>query len=95
MGNEFYEVSTLMMANLDVKNKLYYIYAGDIDLFTRSIGRKLKFCPVDGVMITKSEEEMEAELDKSDDELRMNELTKIQNNIKKKLWQTFPQTIQS
>ena len=29
--------------------------ADDIDLFTRRIGRKLKFCPVDGVMITKSD----------------------------------------
>ena len=47
----------------------------------RSIGRITKFCPVAGVMINKTQEEIEAEGDKNKDQLFMAELSKIANSI--------------
>ena len=69
------------MEKLDIKHLLYYRYADDIDLFLRSIGRKTKFCPVDGKMVEKTEEEIEADMDKHDDEVTMIELKKIADTI--------------
>ena len=53
------------------------IYVDDIDLFLRSIGRRVKFCPRAGVMIEKSQEEKLADADKNEDEITMEELIKV------------------
>ena len=53
----------------------------DQDVIVRSIGRRVKFCPEAGVMISKSQQEIESEKDKNKDELFMAELSKIANSI--------------
>ena len=81
MGNEFDELFTGEMKKLDIKNELYDRYADDIDLANRSIGRRIKFCPLDGCMVSKTSEEIEADNGKEEDELTMIELKKIADNI--------------
>ena len=63
------------------KNELYYRYADNIDLFLRSIGRRVEFCPEAGKMGDKTRGEIEADIGKHDNEVTMNELKKIADTI--------------
>ena len=69
------------MVKLNIKNELYERYADDIDLAQRSIGRKLKFCPLDGCMVEKTADEIESELHMEEDELTMIELKKVADSL--------------
>ena len=51
------ELSINQLAKLAIRNELYERYADDIDLANRSIGRRVKFCPLAGNMVPKTETE--------------------------------------
>ena len=51
------------MVKLNIQNELFQRYADDIDLALRSIGRRVKYCLVDGCMVDKTEAEMDSEVD--------------------------------
>ena len=63
-----------LLKKLKVELELYERYVDDQDVIVRSIGRRVKFCPEAGVMISKSQQEIESEKDKNKDELFMAEL---------------------
>ena len=65
IGNEFDEIFEMKMIQLEIQNELYSRYIDDIDLFVRSIGRSLKFCPRTGTMTEKSPEEILADREKN------------------------------
>ena len=81
MGNEFDELFNIKMTKLEIKNELYQRYADDIDLAHRSIGRRTKFCPLAGNMVAKTEEEIESEAGKEEDEITMVELKKVADSL--------------
>ena len=83
IGNGFDELFNTKMASLEIKTLLYERYADDIDLALRSIGRRTKFCLLSGRMVSKTEEEIETEVQTSEDELNMIELKKIADSLMK------------
>ena len=60
-----------------MKIELYDRYIDDIDLILRSIGRDVKFCPLAGNFLKKSEDEIKADEHKNEDEITMTEARKI------------------
>ena len=81
IGNEFGELFNYQIVKLDIKQELYQRYADDIDEANRTIGRRLKFCPLVECMIHKELEQIEAERDIEEDELTRRELKRIADNI--------------
>ena len=77
VGDEFDEIFGEMMISLELKNELYSRYVDDIDLMMRSIGRRVKFCPLAGAMVEKTYDEMKADETKQEDEITMEELRKV------------------
>ena len=73
IGNEFDELFTSELTKLAIKNELYERYADDIDVANRSIGRMIKFCPLAGRMVPKTETEIENDAEKEEDELTINQ----------------------
>ena len=69
------------MIRLAVKTELYQRYADDIDIALRSIGREVKFCPVDGCWLKKSVTEIENEADVGEDKITIRELKKIADTL--------------
>ena len=76
-GDEFDEIFEKMMIFLKLKNELYRRYVDDIDLMMRSIGRRVKFCPLAGAMVEKTYDEMKADETKQKYETTMEELRKV------------------
>ena len=74
LGNEFDEGYLEKCEKLEVKVELYDRYADDQNIAMWSFGRELKFCPLDGGLVPKSEDEIRHERDKREDELVMEEL---------------------
>ena len=81
MGNEFDQRFKKLMEDANVKAELYQRYADDIDLVTRSVGRSVKFCPLAGKFVSKSDDEIAAELNMEEDEITMKELKHIADTI--------------
>ena len=65
------------MSELAIKIELYGRYVDDIDMIMRSIGWRMKWFPLAGVMVLKSEEQITDKENMSEDELTMIELRKI------------------
>ena len=66
------------METLGIKQELY---ADDINQAQRSIGRLIKFCPLDGCMLSKDEEQINSESEIEEDELTMRELKKVADSL--------------
>ena len=81
IGMEYDKKFLETIERLKVELELYDRYVDDQDLVGWSIGRRTKFCPEAGVMVDKSEEEIEAEKDKKEDKIFMAELRKIADSI--------------
>ena len=81
MGNEFDERFNSKLTSLNIKTELYQRYADDIDLITRTVGRKNKFCPEAGRFIEKTANEIQDEISEEEDEITMKEMKKIADNI--------------
>ena len=74
MGNEFDELFNDQVVKLGLKQEMYQRYADDIESALRSIGRRMMFCPLDGCMVNKPEDQVEREADLEEDELTLREL---------------------
>ena len=81
MGNEFDDLFKGKMAKLGIENEIYQRYADDIDLAHRTMGVRTKFCPMAGKLVPKTEEEIESEAEKEEDELTMIELKKVADSL--------------
>ena len=57
MGNAFDELFNIQMVKLKIQNDLYQRYADDIQLALRTIDRRVKFCPMDGCMVDKTNQD--------------------------------------
>ena len=77
IGLEYDEKFLEIVKELKVKLELYKRYADDQNVMGRSIGRMTKFCQRTGTMISKTENEVEAEKNLREDEIFMEELRKI------------------
>ena len=77
MGNEFDDRFNKKLNSLNIKTELYQRYADDVDLVVRSIGRDVKYCPMAGVMQSKTAKEIHDELCIEEDAITMRELKKI------------------
>ena len=64
-----------------VKTELYQRYADDVDLVTRSVGRRRKFCPQAGSMVEKTANEIQEEWSEGEDEITMKEMKNIADTI--------------
>ena len=79
---EYNEMFLTTLEKLEVKLVLYERCVDDQDVMGWSIGRSLKFCQEAGVMINKSQQEIESEeKDKNEDKIFMAEQIKIANSI--------------
>ena len=67
----------LSCESLDIKLEVYDRYADDQDIALRNFGRTVKFCPLAGEMVEKTEIEVAEEVDTTDDVLVMEELRKV------------------
>ena len=81
MGNEFDELFNDQVVKLGLKQEMYQRYADDIESALRSIGRRMMFCPLDGCMVNKPEDQVEREADVEEDELTLRELERIADNL--------------
>ena len=69
------------LEKLQNKLELYERYVNDQDIMGRSIVRRTKFCPVDDMMVRKTQEEIDSEINLNEDQLFMTELSKIASSI--------------
>ena len=60
-----------------MKFELYGRYVDDNKLILRSIGRKVKFCPLAGKLVDKSDDEIKAKEKMKEDKIRLIEARKI------------------
>ena len=81
IGNEYDEIFLEKTEELYVDIELYERYVDDQNIAGWSIGRNVEFCRVDGKMKIKSDEDIENDTDKRDDELFMKELRKIADTV--------------
>ena len=77
LGNEYDERFIEKCESLDIKLEVYDRYADDQDIALRNFGRTVKFCPLAGEMVEKTEIEVAEEVDTTDDVLVMEELRKV------------------
>ena len=71
IGNEYDEMFLEFLKRLSVKIELYYRYADDQNIAGWSIGRTMKFCQVDGTFKNKTAAEINDDIDKREDELKL------------------------
>ena len=83
LGNEYDEKFADKCESLEIKLELYDRYADDQDVALRNFGRLIKFCPLDGRMVEKSQAEIENEKETPDDVLVMEELRKVADSVMK------------
>ena len=81
IGSEYDEMFLATLEKLQIKLKLYDRYVNDQDIMGKSIVRRNKFCPVDDMMVRKTQEEIDSEIDLNEDQLFMTELSKIASSI--------------
>ena len=81
IDSEYDEMFLATLEKLKIKLELYERYVDDQDIMGRSIGRRTKFCPVDGMMVSKTQEEIDSEIDLNEDQLFMAELSNIASSI--------------
>ena len=81
IGNESDERFLEKTEELGVDMELYERYVDDQNIAGWSIGRTVEFCPEAGKMQIKSDDVIEYEKDKRDDELFMKELRKIADTV--------------
>ena len=77
VGFEFDEVFDKKVKDAGIKMEMNGRYVDDNNVFTRSIGRKMKFCPLAGSLVEKTENEENESEGMREDEITMNELRKI------------------
>ena len=53
MGNEFNDLYNDKIIKLDLKQEMYQRYADDTNVAQRSIGRRHKFCPLTGSILSR------------------------------------------
>ena len=78
IGLEYNEKFLEIVKELKTKLELYKQYDDDQNAMGRSIGRMTIFCQMTGTMISKTENEVEAEKNLREDEIFMEELRKLQ-----------------
>ena len=81
IGFEYDQKFLSTLGRLNINLVLYDRHADDQDVIGRSFGRETKFCFETGEMIAKSEEEIEDDKDKNEDEIFMTELRMIADSI--------------
>ena len=64
IGSEYDEIFVETCEKLDVKLEMYERFVEDQNVLGWSFGRTLKFCPVDGRMVNKSDLEIIEDRDK-------------------------------
>ena len=77
MGNEFDDRFNKKLNSLNIKTELYQRYADDVDVVVRSVGREVKFCPMNGNLQSKTAKEVHDEIAIEEDAITMRELKKI------------------
>ena len=81
IGSEYDEMFEETCEKLAVELELYERFVDDQNVLGWSFGRTLKFCPVAGRMVHKSDLEIIEDREKREDEIFMEELRKIADSI--------------
>ena len=77
VGNEFDDIFDKKVEDAGIKIEMNGRYVDDNNIFARSIGRELKFCPMAGCLVEKSEDEVKECENRTEDEITMEELRKV------------------
>ena len=73
----FDEVFVKKVKDADIMIEMNGTYLDDNNIFVRSIGRKVKFCPLTGRLAQKTEDEVKESDEMREDKVTMEELRKI------------------
>ena len=70
LGNEYDELFLEICNKINIKIEIYDMYVDDQNTALRSFGRKVKFCPLDGELVPKTDDEIEVQKDLHEDQGR-------------------------
>ena len=81
LGNEYDELFLEICNKINIKIEMYDRYVDDQNTALRSFGRKVKFCPLDGELVPKTDDEIEVQKDLHEDQVVMEELRKVADTV--------------